>query len=353
MMSRRLVAHTLSLFFAALLATPAAVTQNRSPGETPFHDDPLSRLGDNSSSGRITGTVRTFDGHAVNNANIQVRDLVRGGRVISAQTDASGSFALYNISPGSYEITATSGVDEAQAHVQLNSTAGETDVDLRLRNKAGSESLASGATVSLSQFKVPPKARALYEKASQAMGRGKLDEARSKVDAALAISPSFAEALTLRGILQSNAGKINEAINDFQQAIHADANFALAYLAMAATFNSHGRFDESLPVLSQAERLAPNAWQTYFELSRAKIGKGDFTTALHDIDHASALLGGPKKELPELHLVRGYALIGLTEIPRAVQELEMFLAREPNGPVADRTRKVLDQLRASTITEVR
>ena len=83
-----------------------------------------------------------------------------------------------------------------------------------------------------------------------------------------------------------------EAIADFQQAIQYDANYAVAYLALASVFNSTGRFDEALPVLGQAERLAPNAWQIYFEFARANIGKGNFAEALHNIDRASELQGG-------------------------------------------------------------
>ena len=41
------------------------------------------------------------------------------------------------------------------------------------------------------------------------MSHGKIDEARNKVNAALAICPKFPEALTLRGMLEEDAGKSN------------------------------------------------------------------------------------------------------------------------------------------------
>ena len=151
-------------------------------------------------------------------------------------------------------------------------------------------------------------------------------------------------------MLQANAGKPTEAAADLQQAIQYDANYATAYLALAAVFNSSGRFRESLPVLGQAERLNPNLWQIYFELARADIGTGKFAEALRNIDRSSELQGGPQKEAPEVHLVRGYALIGLNEMPRASHELETFLAREPHGEVADHARVMLDKLRATTVT---
>jgi tetratricopeptide (TPR) repeat protein len=229
-------------------------------------------------------------------------------------------------------------------------------VDLRLLNKpstpptTSTASTASGSTVSLSQYTIPAKARSLFEKAVHLKDHDKPDEALKKVNAALDICPKFAEALTLRGILQQNAGNPTGAAADFQQAIQVDPNYPFAYIAMAALLNSSKRFDEALPVLAEAERLAPDAWQVYFELSRANVEKRDFTSALHNLNRASELQGGPNKEAPETHLVRGYALIGLGDVPTAVHELETFLALQPNGTPADHARHVLDVLRSSTVT---
>ena len=82
-------------------------------------------------------------------------------------------------------------------------------------------------------------------------------------------------------------------------------------------YNSTGRFDDALLLLGEAERLAAKAVLVYFEVARADIGKGKFAEALRDLDRSSELQGGVGEEATELHLVRGYALIGLTEMPQA------------------------------------
>jgi Flp pilus assembly protein TadD len=349
----RWVPASLSLVLGTLLITTPAVAQYRDPRQgspnfsaNPFDNPTTGGFG----TGRITGTVRTADGHVVSNAKIEVHEVGRRSTFLSVRSDSSGSFALYNISPGNYEVTASNGIEEAHQRVEVGQMSGVSSVDFRLANKAGGSGPESGSTVSLSQFSVPAKARALYEKAHQSMDHGKLDDALSKVNAALAICPKFPEALTLRGMLQADAGKRDEAIADYRQAIQYDANYANAYLALASLYNSTGRFDESRTILGQAERIAPDAWQTYFELARANLGKGRFAEALRDADRSSELQGGPQKEVPALHLVRGYALIGLTEMPKAAHEFETFLAREPRGELADRARTILDKLRATTIT---
>jgi len=351
-MSYRLAAASFSLLLGTFLIAAPTVAQNRHepqqntsglPGN-PFNDSAPDAF----SSGRITGTVRTFDGHAIGNARIEARDVERGTTYFTARSDSSGSFALYNISPGTYDVTVSAGSNETHERVQVESGLANSSVDIRLGNKPAGP--GSGETVSLAQYSVPSKARALYEKAAQAMQHGKIDDSRSKVNAALAICPKFPEALTLRGMLEADAGKPTEAIADFQQAIQYDNNYAAAYLALASVFNSSRRFDDALLFLGEAERLAASAWLVYFEIARADIGKGKFAEALRNIDRSSDLQGGVQKEVPELHLVRGYALIGLNEMPRAANELQTFLAHEPRGEVADRVRIILDKLRATTIT---
>ncbi len=349
----RFTAASLLLFFASLFpATAAAQSRPVSKEGTPEFSSDASATG--VGFGSITGSVRTFDGHGIGNANVEVRSIGRGGRFYTARSDSSGSFALYNIPPGDYEVTASAGVDEAHERVQVSSFADNTSVDLRMRGTNDGKAVAAGGpSVSLSEMRVPAKARSLYEKAARSMSRGKLDDALSKVNAALAIFPEFPEALSLRGALEANAGKQNEAIADLQNALQLDPNYALAFLTLASIYNSSGRFADALIVLGEAERVAPNAWQTYYELARAQTGTGKFADALRNAERASELQGGPQKELPELHLVRANAFIGLGELPRARQELETFLAHQPNGHLADEARAVLDQLRASSVTASR
>ncbi len=348
---------SVAVFLVLLLSTSLGIPllgqfrpdQSSGRGITFANEALSSPFGDTMGVGRISGTVRTLDGHPVADANVEVRDVERGSRSVSGRTDSQGSFSISNVAPGSYEVTVSMGVDEAHERVQVTSV-GDSTVNLRLPRKDAGEPGGKGSTVSFSQVSIPPKARSLYEKASELLLHNKAEEARKKVDAALALYPKFAEALTLRGILQDSTGRRKEAIEDMQQAISFDPNYAVAYLALASLFNSSGRFQDAAPVLGQVERLAPNSWQTYFELARTNIGIGEFAKAIRNIDHVSVLQG---KDRPEFHLVRGYAFLGLTEMPNAAHELEAFLASKPVGTVAEHARHVLDELRANTITASR
>lgn len=351
-MSPRSAATCISLFVAVSIISVFATAQQSWPAPSPGQADISNPVGESFDSGRVTGTVRTFDGQPVGDASVELREVGRQSQLFHIRSESNGSFALYNIPTGSYDLVVTSGSDETNERIDVGPVSSNDNLTVRLPNHSSPSASQAGndSTVSLAQYAVPAKARSLYKKAAQSMSHGKLDDSLKKVNAALTIYPKFAEALTLRGVLQGKTGHQNQAIADLQQAIQYDPNYPFSYLALAGLFNSSGRYLESLPILAQAERLAPNSWQTYFELSRAEIEKGDFSSALHDLDRASRLQGGPAKESPELHLIRGYAFIGANEIPSAVRELQAYLARQPQGPPADHARQVLNQLQTPAIT---
>jgi tetratricopeptide (TPR) repeat protein len=202
--------------------------------------------------------------------------------------------------------------------------------------------------VSFAQYQVPAKARSLFEKASDLMEKGKTAQALEKVNAALASFPKFAEALTLRGVLEERTNKVEAAIEDYRLAIQADPHYPLAYITMASALNSAGRFDESLPFLTEVERFAPNLWQASYESARCSLGRNDYKGALRSVDRAAELRGNAKGDMPELHLVRGYALIGLSDNSKASTEIQAFLASRPTGRNAEMAKAMLSKLQEST-----
>lgn len=351
MMLNRRVAVSILVLHITLLPSSSALAQGRSntqhgmpsemqPNSSSLAPDPMNP---GFGSGQIRGTVRTTDGRTLPDAMIEARDYERGTLQMSAHSDATGTFTLSNLPVGKYEITAHSGVDQASERVEVRNI-GDTTVELRLSGKASAAG-SNESSISFAQYKVPAKARSLYEKASQLMVRGKTDQALEKANAAIANFPKFSEALTLRGIIQERAGKTEAAISDYRTAIQSDPNYALAYITLASALNSTGHFAESVEYLDHADRIAPNKWQTSYEYARASLGKFDFKAALRSIDRASELRGGPEKESPEMHLVRGYALIGLSNLSKARDEIQAFLTREPNGRNADAAREVLSKIR--------
>jgi tetratricopeptide (TPR) repeat protein len=167
------------------------------------------------------------------------------------------------------------------------------------------------------------------------------DGARKHVERALELYPNYAGALTLRAVLNL-ASNTAAAITDLQKAIQCDGNYALAYTVLGSALNMQEKFGEAIETLQRGQSLAPDSWQAYFEMARSYVGKQDYASALRQLDRAQSLV---PTEYPTLLLVRAQANVGLKQYETAMQELQKFLEKEPNGPNSMAAEKMLQQTR--------
>ncbi len=300
---------------------------------------PLSATDANATMfGSVTGTVTTKDDRTLSDAHVELRNIMTGVMLTSTTVAPDGSFQIYNIPSGTYEVSASSGTHEAREQIEIRSSP----VSVRLRLATESRELSGSGTISVSQLNVPDKARREYAKAEEAYGKNKLPEAREHLERALAKAPRFAEALTLRGILELNQGKLQEALSDLQQAVTADPGYARAYIAQGAALNLAEKFDDAIRSLQSGAALEPDSWQAYFELSKAMLAKDQYEESLKYATKAADLMS----DFPQIGMVKAYALLGMHRYQEGASELEHFLAVEPSGPQADYARATLNQARA-------
>ena len=280
----------------------------------------------------ITGTVRSADERGIRDVRVEVRT-PSGETVVAGYTDAAGAFHINQVPAGYYELVAVKGLNEGRERVQVAGM--ETDVTIHLPVHTAAPDGSS--SVSVAQFKVPDKARKLYEKGKEALQKSKLEDAKKYAEKALEVYPHFAEALTLRGILRMNDGQTADGMGDFDAAIKADPSYALAYTTMGAALNHAQKYQEASRTLLRAVSLQPSAWQAYYELAKSSLGEGDYKTALKQISKACEI----SQEYAPVHLVKAHALLGMKMYQDAIGELELYLTREPSGESADAARKTL------------
>lgn len=329
----------LSILLCAGVALAAA--QDNSPFPVPMrHGLGSTRISANCS---LSGSVRTSDNQPVRDARVEIRRFGTGEPIISAYTLPNGSFEFAIVPRGTYEVVATAGVREARERVEIDHR--EVSVQLRLAGEAADPTGSS--TVSVSQLKVPDKAKKLFAKAQEAYQKEKFDQSRENVEKALQTFPGYAQALTLRGLLELQDHKLDQARTDLEQAVKNDYGYALGYVVLGATYNLMQLYDDSVRVLERSLVLTPTSWQAYLELSKALLGKGQFEAALRQVNKASAL--GPPSYAP-LHLVKAHALLGVKNFDQAVAELEQFLRTKPNGADSAKARETLNQVRAFMAT---
>ena len=329
----RVVLTALALIACSICSLAQMNGMGQRPGDPPM-------LHSHDTMGSISGTVLTADGKPLKDAHVELRDN-NGTMINSTYTNAAGGFEFGQVRSGLYQVVATAGLQQAQERVDSNRLP--SSVELRLPVSSYAYDGNPGISVSFAQYKVPQKARYDLNKAREASEKGKHDEAQKHLAKALEIYPKYADALTLRAILNMDIRDDYGAIADLEEAIKLDGNCAMAYLVMGAALNLQSKFDDAIRALERGEALSPNSWQAYFEMGKSLVGKAQYEPALRQLNRAQALM---PKDYPLVHLVKAHAMLALNNYTDAMTELQQYLAKEPNGPNSQEAAKMLAQAKA-------
>jgi tetratricopeptide (TPR) repeat protein len=297
-----------------------------------------------SSISNVSGVVSGSDGAPIADAHVELRNEQTGQTVISAYTNAGGSFEFSNFPAGQYELVATRGLSETRQHLTLSDVGANLRIRLNTTNAVAAQA-DGNSTISVAEYKVPQKARDAFHKAQAAMAKNRPEEAGKQLTKALDIYPEYAPALTLRGVLSLDANRIQAAVDDFDKAIHSDPGLAMAYTGMAAAMNQLHKFDDAVRSAGRAVALAPRSWQSYFEMAKAYVGKTDYRSALVQLSKAQEF---ETTDYAPIHLVRAHVLVALQEYADAMSELQAFLTLAPNDPNSEMARQALEKIKAFT-----
>jgi len=322
------VAFAISAF--AQFGSPNPALRNMPPGMSPDRGNTV-----------ITGTVYGDDGVPMSGVRVDAHDPANNMVVAFTTTRSDGSFEMYNIPVGNYELVAQTQGAEAREFIAEGRAISR--VDLRF-NRAMASAGRGESAVSVYRLKVPGKARDRYMKAVQCFTNGKFDQAQKAVDQSLAIYPNYPDALTLRGLVAWRSKDADRAMQSFQKSIELDPNYEPAYTAMSSVLNSEGKYDDAARTTERAVVLNPNAWQGYFEWSKAMLGKGLYQKALQLANRAQALA---PSGVSGIHLLKAYALVPMNLYKDAATELQAFLSHAPRGQDVSSVKVLLAKVQAA------
>ncbi len=296
----------------------------------------------------VSGTVFDTTGNPISGARVEIQDLMSGRTVATTYTYSNGSFEFTGLQSSQYEVVASNGVSQARS--RLDGTMSQ-DVSLRLSgSEAATDGIGSKSSVSLSQMKVPGKARKIFEKAMDAFRLSHLDDAFALVQKALGMYPDYAQALTLRGVLNLKKGDTKSAQPDLEKAVELDYSDETGFVALAALYNTEGKFPEAMRVLDRGLSLHPNSWQGLIEQARAQLGMSKFEDAMKTITRAEKFVPA---EVHYLQLFKAQALAGMKNYAASETEIEGFLQKEPTGPNSEVARKMLNKLQTVVAVEAK
>jgi len=282
----------------------------------------------------ILGVVQTTERRAVQDAIVE---LTASTPPVSTYTAGDGSFTLCNLRTGEYDVIARKGIYSDNQHVSTRPASNFVTLIIRSERQSGD----GRQPVSAAQLAVPGKARGELEKAEQAFRSNRVVDATHFVEKALKLWPRYAEALTLRALIERHQHYSDLALADAKKAVEYDPNFGTAYFVLGSIYIDVHRLDDAIPMLDHGIMVAPTYWQGYYEMGRAMLYKGDFEAALRHVAKASTLA---PIDYPQIHLVKGYAYLGLKNQSAARIELEAYLKLEPNTENVSRAKQVLNQL---------
>ncbi len=158
------------------------------------------------------------------------------------------------------------------------------------------------------------------------------------------------EAVSLfqEGIKLAGENKPDEAIQAFQKATELKPDLAEAYLNMGILYFQQQKDDEAEKALLKASELKPEEPKTkqiladiYYEKSRTLIEQDKTDEALEKLKQAY----GFNPNHAYVSYLLGFVYASKKMMQEAITHLEIFLKLEPNSPVAEKAKQLLESIK--------
>ena len=279
------------------------------------------------SNGQISGSVVLETGRQPMSQVIVSLRSESAGISRSVLTDYEGKFEVQGLAPGIYEI----GVDETgfePARIRAELKGALQKLELRLRPAKRSQNRQNNFTVSVTQLKIPDKAREEYRKGLESLNKNDTAGSLSHLKKAIAMYPGYSEAYYHMGVVDAKIGHGTDAMEAFHKALDlAGGNYAWAEFGVGFLLCQQGKPEE-------AEAIVRKGLETDKDSAEGHVVLGMALLRLNRLDEAEqnaheALQHKPDSAGAYLVLADVYALRG--EYRAQADELNMYLKLQPNG----------------------
>lgn len=157
-------------------------------------------------------------------------------------------------------------------------------------------------------------------------GAGRLRDAISAYDKAIAVDPAFADAHSNRGLALRDQGHFGDALASFDRAIGCRPDFADAHSNRGIVLKELGRLEEALRSYNQAIALKPQYPSAYYNRGNVLFALQWLDEAIWNYDQAIAQDPGHA----EAHGNRGNALQELGRLDEATASLSRAIMLRPS-----------------------
>jgi tetratricopeptide (TPR) repeat protein len=200
-----------------------------------------------------------------------------------------------------------------------------------------------GTSVSATALNAPKDAMKAYEKGTQSLHRGKLDDAAKEFGKAVAIYPKYANAWLDLGRIQLQQQMTDPARESFKKAIEGDAMLVDAWMELGLMAARSSNWPDTAQYLDRALKLDPVDFpQLWFPDAVAGYNLKNFEVA--ERSAREALKADPEHRNPKIDQLLANVLLQKGAYAEASEELHVYMTLAPNAPDLDQVKAQLAQI---------
>jgi Flp pilus assembly protein TadD len=261
---------------------------------------------------------------------------------------AGGQFEFVSLSKTSYRLTVTAdGFQTFQQDVDLSFSAGTVFLNVFL-TPASKRAAEKSALPALTDDNASKKARKEFQKGARALADNRTAEARAHFEKAVAEYPCYARAQSSLGVSLTLLREFSRAENALKKSLECDPGFHEARLVYGQLLNLQQRFAEAEKVLLQGVRMAPGAWQFYYQLGIAHFGLGQYDKAEEAYLKVQSLNPDPP---PEWYVKVADLYLKVDNYREAYETMQAYLRAEPDGRFASKIRTIMEEMQTAGVLQ--
>jgi Tfp pilus assembly protein PilF len=277
---------------------------------------------------RLSGTESPFDATTTSNSHghFRFRGLQPGTYVVSAFVRRHGEARR--------SVVVTPSFADAKGIVRVSIPLPPPNTSLNPLDRARRRSM-----VSVAQLSIPDNARQKFALAQRDLTRRDIEHARAHLKEALQMAPKFAEAWNSLGVIAYQTHDYPEAEKCFRAGLDADPGSWTLSVNLGGALLSLHRPQDALDYNRSVVKTRPND-----ALANVQLGINYYQ--LGQLDKAEPYLAAAERidpshfSHPQLMLAEIYAQRG--DKPSTLRELNDFVTRFPDSPLAAELRKKLE-----------
>jgi tetratricopeptide (TPR) repeat protein len=195
--------------------------------------------------------------------------------------------------------------------------------------------------VSARELRIPRHAREAYERGLKDCAKANFAGSVISFQRAVDEYPDFYEAYHAMGAAEIKLGLYKEAQQPLKRSIAlSDGHFAPPYFSLGIVLDLLGRAAEADELVERGLELDPGSWLGEFALTETLLCLNRTDAA--EKSARDLVLRRPDSGLS--HMVLANAYVRQADYPAALEEVEVYLRIEPNGPINAQARELQQSL---------